>query len=66
MTERITPRQFHSAEGVDDWRVLYHPVSAYFRTVSLAKGVALVDEIGRLADYLLDRQAEGRALISSE
>jgi 4a-hydroxytetrahydrobiopterin dehydratase len=49
MTERITARQFHAADGVDDWRVLYHVVSAHFRTGSLAKGVALVDEIGRLA-----------------
>jgi 4a-hydroxytetrahydrobiopterin dehydratase len=49
MTERITARQFHAADGVDDWRVLYHVVSAHFRTGSLANGVALVDEIGRLA-----------------
>ena len=49
MTERITARQFHAADGVDDWRVLYHVVSAHFRTGSLEKGVALVDEIGRLA-----------------
>jgi len=49
MTERITARQFHSAEGVDDWRVLYHVVCARFRTGSLEKGVALVNEIGRLA-----------------
>ena len=49
MIERITARQFHTADGVDDWRVLYHVVSAHFRTGSLEKGVALVDEIGRLA-----------------
>jgi 4a-hydroxytetrahydrobiopterin dehydratase len=49
MTERITAGQFHAADGVDDWRVLYHVVSAHFRTGSLAKGIALVDEIGRLA-----------------
>jgi 4a-hydroxytetrahydrobiopterin dehydratase len=49
MTERITARQFHAADDVDDWRVLYHVVSAHFRTGSLAKGVALVDEIARLA-----------------
>lgn len=50
MVERITAGQFHAAEGVDDWRSLYHVVSAHFRTGSLAKGVAFVDEIGRLAD----------------
>jgi len=49
MTERITATQFHAADGVDDWRVLYHVVSAHFRTGSLEKGVALVDAIGRLA-----------------
>jgi 4a-hydroxytetrahydrobiopterin dehydratase len=49
MAERITAAQFHAADGVDDWRVLYHLVSAHFQTGSLEKGVALVDEIGRLA-----------------
>lgn len=49
MTERITAAQFHAADGVDDWRVLYHLVSAHFRTGSLAQGIALVGEIGRLA-----------------
>lgn len=49
MTEWITAEQFHAAEGVDDWRALYHVVSAHFRTGSLARGIALVDEIGRLA-----------------
>jgi 4a-hydroxytetrahydrobiopterin dehydratase len=50
MTEQITPRQFHEAAGVEDWRVLFHGASAYFRTGSFAVGVALVDVIGRLAD----------------
>jgi 4a-hydroxytetrahydrobiopterin dehydratase len=49
MAEQITARQFHAADGVDDWRVLYHVVSGHFLTGSLAEGVALVDEIGRLA-----------------
>jgi 4a-hydroxytetrahydrobiopterin dehydratase len=49
MNQRITADQFHAADGVDDWRVLYHVVSAHFRTGSLAEGIALVDEIGRLA-----------------
>jgi 4a-hydroxytetrahydrobiopterin dehydratase len=46
MTERITPRQFHEAVGVDDWRVLYEGACAYFRTGSFATGVALVGAIG--------------------
>ena len=49
MGGRIAAGEFHAADGVEDWRVLYHLVSAYFRTGSLAKGIALVDEIGRLA-----------------
>ena len=48
MTQQITAGQFHAADGVEDWRCLYHVVSAYFRTGSLAKGIALVDEVGRL------------------
>ena len=50
MPERITPRQFHEAPGVEDWRVLFHGASACFRTGSFAAGVALVDAIGTLAD----------------
>jgi 4a-hydroxytetrahydrobiopterin dehydratase len=49
MTVRITAGQFHAADGVEDWRCLYHVVSAHFRTGSLTEGAALVDEIGRLA-----------------
>ncbi|MGC4760231.1 VOC family protein [Micromonospora trifolii] len=50
MTGQITAAQFHAADGVEDWRCLYHLVSAYFPTGSLSKGIALVDEIGRLTD----------------
>lgn len=49
MTVQITAGQFHAADGVGDWRSLYHLVSAHFPTGSLAEGIALVDEIGRLA-----------------
>jgi 4a-hydroxytetrahydrobiopterin dehydratase len=50
MTERISPRQFQEAGGVDDWRVLYDGACTYFRTGSFATGVALVAAIGTLAD----------------
>ncbi|MEH1167335.1 VOC family protein [Micromonospora sp. CPCC 205539] len=50
MTAQITAAQFHAADGVEDWRSLYHLVSAYFPTGSLTEGIALVDEIGRLTD----------------
>ncbi|MFC7531475.1 VOC family protein [Actinoplanes sp. GCM10030250] len=49
MTAQITAGQFHAADGVEDWRSLYHLVSAHFPTGSLAEGIAFVDEIGRLA-----------------
>lgn len=48
MTEQITAGRFHAADGVEDWRSLYHLVSAHFRTGSLGEGIALVDEIGRV------------------
>ncbi len=50
VTEPITAQQFHQATGVEDWRVLFSGACAYFRTGSFAKGVALVDAVGKLAD----------------
>jgi 4a-hydroxytetrahydrobiopterin dehydratase len=50
MTEKITPRQFHDAPGIEDWRVVFEGACAHYRTTSFAVGVALVEEIGRLAD----------------
>lgn len=49
MTERITPRQFHEADGVEDWRALALGACAHFRSGSFATGVALVSAIGGLA-----------------
>jgi 4a-hydroxytetrahydrobiopterin dehydratase len=49
MTEKITPRQFHEADGVDDWRVLGEGACTYFRTGSFAAGARLVDAISELA-----------------
>jgi 4a-hydroxytetrahydrobiopterin dehydratase len=46
MGETITPRRFHEV----DWRVVRNDACGHFRTGSFAAGVALVDEIGRLAD----------------
>ncbi|ONI67450.1 hypothetical protein BWI15_30460 [Kribbella sp. ALI-6-A] len=48
MAEQITAGRFHAADGVEDWRSVYHLVSAHFRTGSLAEGIALVDAIGEL------------------
>ena len=50
MAEQITPGTFHAADGVEDWRVVFEGACAHFRTRSFAAGVALVNEIGRLAD----------------
>jgi 4a-hydroxytetrahydrobiopterin dehydratase len=50
MTERINSRLFHESDGIEDWRVLYGRAFAHFRTGSFAKGVALVDAIGVLAE----------------
>jgi 4a-hydroxytetrahydrobiopterin dehydratase len=50
IVERISPRQFHASDGVEDWRVLFDGAKTFFATGSFAKGVELVDVIGRLAD----------------
>jgi 4a-hydroxytetrahydrobiopterin dehydratase len=50
MTEEISPKQFHDADGVEDWRVLGEGACAFFRTGSFAAGARLVDAISRLAD----------------
>jgi 4a-hydroxytetrahydrobiopterin dehydratase len=49
MTERITPRQFHEADGVEDWRVLGEGACTYFRTGSFAAGARLVHAISQRA-----------------
>lgn len=48
--EKITAADFSAAEGVDDWRVLWWQAFALFRTKTFATGLALVNEIGRLAE----------------
>jgi 4a-hydroxytetrahydrobiopterin dehydratase len=50
MVERITAKQFHDADGVDDWRVLWSVAFALYRTGEFATGLKLVEEIGRLAE----------------
>ena len=49
MIERITPRHFHEADGVQDWRVLGEGACTYFRTGSFAAGARLVHAISELA-----------------
>lgn len=50
MPEPVRPDDFHATTGVEDWRYVFGGIAAVFRTGSFAAGVALVDEIGRLAD----------------
>jgi 4a-hydroxytetrahydrobiopterin dehydratase len=49
MSEPITPRQFHDADGVEDWRVVGEGACTYLRTGSFAAGARLVHAIGELA-----------------
>jgi 4a-hydroxytetrahydrobiopterin dehydratase len=48
MTDRISPKQFHEAEGTADWRVLGDGANAHFQTGSFASGVRLVNAISEL------------------
>lgn len=49
MTDGISPRQFHEAEGVEDWRVLGEGACTYFHTGSFAAAARLVQAISELA-----------------
>ena len=46
--EPIAARQFHEADGVEDWRVLAEGACAYFRTGSLADSARFVRAVGEL------------------
>jgi 4a-hydroxytetrahydrobiopterin dehydratase len=48
MTDRITPTQFHEAEGAEDWRVVGDGACAFFRTSSFAAAARLVAAISAL------------------
>jgi 4a-hydroxytetrahydrobiopterin dehydratase len=47
---QLTAAEFTAAEGVGDWRVLVTGACAHYRTGSFAAGLALVAEVGRLAE----------------
>lgn len=49
MSEGISSREFHRAEGTADWRVLPEGAYAFFRTDSFAAAARLVGAIGDLA-----------------
>jgi 4a-hydroxytetrahydrobiopterin dehydratase len=46
----ITAREFHAAEGTQDWRVLDDGAYAFFRTKSFAASARLAAAIGELPD----------------
>ena len=49
MKDAISPKQFHEAEGTEDWRVLGGDgATAYFRTPSFATSAKLVQAISAL------------------
>ena len=49
MTDRINPREFREADGVDDWRIVGEGACAYFRTGSFAAGARLIQAIAELS-----------------
>lgn len=48
--ERLTADEFAAADDVADWRVVGVEVHATFATGNFVTGLALVNEIGRLAE----------------
>jgi 4a-hydroxytetrahydrobiopterin dehydratase len=48
VTDQISPKQFHEAEGAEDWRVVGDGACAYFRTGSFSAGARLVQAISEL------------------
>jgi 4a-hydroxytetrahydrobiopterin dehydratase len=50
MIERITPRQFHESDGVEEWRLLGDGACTYFPAESFTAKAQLVNAISELAD----------------
>src|SRR4051812_36212845 len=48
MTDNISPKQFHEAQGTEDWRVLSEGAHAFYPVLSLAQAAQLVDAIASL------------------
>jgi len=49
MSDYITAREFHAAEGVEDWRVIGDGACTFIRTASFAESARLVQAIGGLS-----------------
>jgi 4a-hydroxytetrahydrobiopterin dehydratase len=52
MRDPITARQFHDADGIDDWRVVTGGASAVYRVTSFSSGAAFTARIATIADEL--------------
>jgi 4a-hydroxytetrahydrobiopterin dehydratase len=48
MSEQISIREFHEAEGLEDWRVIGDGACTFFQTGSFSAGARLVQAIGEL------------------
>lgn len=48
--EHISPKDFGTLPGTEDWRVISDGANAYFRTGSMAAGARLVQAISELSD----------------
>src|SRR5256886_15749645 len=51
MTDRISPKQFHESEGIEDWRVLGDGANGTLRPGSFAAGARLVQARGERPGY---------------
>lgn len=57
MSDYITPKQFHEAEGTQDWRLIGEGACAYFPVSSLASGARFavaISELHGVADHRPD------------
>ena len=48
MTDYVSPREFHEAEGVEDWRLTSEGATAFFRTRSFVESARFVQAISEL------------------
>jgi 4a-hydroxytetrahydrobiopterin dehydratase len=52
MRDPITAKQFHDADGIEDWRVVSGGASAVYRVTSFSEGVGFAVLIASIADEL--------------
>ena len=50
MPDQISPREFHAAEGTEDWRVVAEGAVAFFRTDSFSASARLVAAMDAIED----------------